>query len=323
MTGQLRLVLGGGGALGAYQAGSLLALLEAGLRPDALYGCSAGALNAAFLAARPDVGRAGELAAWWGDTAAQGVLSPTMRSHLRGVPAVIRAGARGLLDDRALRALVTANVRAHDLSELVIPLTVTTTCLDCGAARHHRTGAVADVLVASCALPGLFAPVRLADGHDHVDGGVVAGVPVLVALQDAGPDDTVIVLDCGLAPVTGLPDRCAASAGGPPDRACGLEVSFARGAYQPPVESGRGPLNAVLKAFTVARSVANVASVGGALADSRVHVVPHVADAWAAGLLANLPAGPRDFTQTGELARAGQQATEQWLIRRRVVLPIP
>jgi predicted acylesterase/phospholipase RssA len=312
-TGRTRFVLGGGGAMGAYQAGALLALFEHGLQPDALYGCSAGALNAAFLASRPSVKRAGELAAWWGDASANEVLAPSWRSHVRGLPAVVRAGARGILDERPLRALVAANVPAHDLSELAVPVTVTTTCLDCGAARHHSSGNVMDVLVASCALPGLFAPVRLADGHRHVDGGVVAGVPVQAALDDSGPDDTVVVLDCGLAPVTGRAERCASSAEAPLDQACGLLATADRTRYVAPVESSRGALDVVLKAFTVARAVANRASVEPALDDPRVHVVPHIADAWAAGLLRGIPAGPRDFRQAADLTRAGHQATGEWL----------
>jgi predicted acylesterase/phospholipase RssA len=320
-SGRIRFVLGGGGAMGAYQAGALLALFEHGLHPDALYGCSAGALNAAFLASRPSTDRAAELADWWCSASAHEVLSPTWRSHMRGLPAVVRAGARGILDERPLRALVAANVPAHDLSELAVPITVTTTCLDCGAARHHSSGSVVDVLVASCALPGLFAPVRLADGHLHVDGGVVAGVPVQAALDDAGPDDMVVVLDCGLAPVTGRAQRCAASSAAPLDQACGLLATAGRNGYVAPTEGSRGALDVVLKAFTVARAVANRASVGPALDDPRVRVVPHIADAWAAGLLASIPAGPRDFRQVAQLSRAGHQATTQWLTRGAAHLP--
>jgi NTE family protein len=44
--------------MGAFQAGALVALLDAGVVPDALYGSSAGALNGAFLASRPDLSRA-------------------------------------------------------------------------------------------------------------------------------------------------------------------------------------------------------------------------------------------------------------------------
>ncbi len=47
------LVLGGGGALGAFQAGGLLALAEAGVFPDAVFGCSVGALNVRFWQLRP------------------------------------------------------------------------------------------------------------------------------------------------------------------------------------------------------------------------------------------------------------------------------
>ena len=46
------LVLGGGAALSAMQAGMVHALYERGIVPDLLVGTSAGALNAAFLASR-------------------------------------------------------------------------------------------------------------------------------------------------------------------------------------------------------------------------------------------------------------------------------
>lgn len=43
----------------------MLTFVEAGVVPDALYGCSAGALNAAFYAGRPGHDQAHELATWW------------------------------------------------------------------------------------------------------------------------------------------------------------------------------------------------------------------------------------------------------------------
>jgi predicted acylesterase/phospholipase RssA len=304
MTGLPRtlLVLGGGGAMGAYQAGALLGLVEGGLVPDALFGCSAGALNAAFLAGSPTVARAGELAEWWLDGRSQQLLSPSWRSHVRGVPELLRRRGAGLLDTRALRALIRDNVPAHDLSELAVPVSVTTTCLDCAAARHHSSGPVVDVLVASCALPGLFAPVRLPDGHLHVDGGVLDGVPLDAALASAGPDDRVVVVDCGLAPVTGG-NGCANGSG----LACGLEP-VGRGPYVAPRDGGLGAFETVLRSFTVARTVANRAAVEAGLSDPRVIVVPHLADAWAAGWLDAVPRGPRDFTQAPGLVRAGQRA---------------
>jgi predicted acylesterase/phospholipase RssA len=311
VAGRTLVVLGAGGAMGAFQAGALLVLFDAGLEPDAFFGCSAGALNAAFLASAPTQRRAAELAEWWCDPDRR-VLSPNWRAHVRGVPALVRRRGSSLLDERPLRALISGSVRAHDISELARPLTVTTTCLDCGQARHHRQGNVVDVLVASCALPGLFAPVRLADDHVHVDGGVIAGVPLQAALAEAGPDDRILVIDCGLDPVTGVPGRCAALPG--VNAACGLAASTAEPReYVAPIERSHGALDVMLRAFAVARAVANRASVGSALSDPRVQVLPHIADAWAAGLLAQLPAGPRDFRDPAGLVRAGRVAAERWL----------
>ncbi|MFL5331636.1 MAG: patatin-like phospholipase family protein, partial [Geminicoccaceae bacterium] len=53
--GQVVLVLQGGGALGAYQAGVFQALHEAGVEPDWVIGTSIGAINAGIIAGnRPD-----------------------------------------------------------------------------------------------------------------------------------------------------------------------------------------------------------------------------------------------------------------------------
>jgi predicted acylesterase/phospholipase RssA len=308
------LVLGGGGVLGAYQAGALQALLAHGVLPDAIHGASVGALNAAFLAHDPTPRRAEQLVDWWADEGSHGVLAPRLWNRARSLAAAAFAGGDALLDERPLRRLIERHVGAHDISELAVPLTITTTCLDCGAAAHHSRGPIGDTLLASCALPGLFPTVRLADGHRHVDAGVVCGVPVAAALDAAGPDDRVIVLDCGLAPVTSrvgcaapLP-HASADAG-----ACTVPTTRELLPYVAPVETHRGVLQAVLDSFTAARSVANRASVGTSLADPRVTVLPHVADSWAAGLLDRLPAGPRDVSAVHELLRAGHAATLAWL----------
>ena len=306
-------VLGGGGALGAFQAGSLLELISAGLVPDAMVGCSVGALNAAFLAGDPTQDRARELIRFWRDDATRSVLAPSRLARLRGVPSLLRHGD-ALLDRRPLQTLLTRCLDAHDLSELAIPLTVTTTCLDCAQAIHHRNGPLAEVLMASCALPGLLPPVRLPDGHAHVDGGVLCGVPVSAAVEreSEAEDELILVSDVGLDPVTGQPGSCAASPG--PRSACGLPITVGS-AYRPPLETAPAPvLDVVLRSFTVARGAANRAAVADALHDPRVRVLPHVADAWAAGLLPTLPRGPRDLACTADLVDAGRAATAAWLI---------
>ena len=59
------LVLQGGGALGAYQAGVYEGLHEAGIRPNWLAGISIGALNAAIIAGSPEEERVQRLREFW------------------------------------------------------------------------------------------------------------------------------------------------------------------------------------------------------------------------------------------------------------------
>ena len=61
----IALVLQGGGALGAYQAGVFDALGEAGLQPTRLAGISIGALNAAIIAGNPPERRVERLREFW------------------------------------------------------------------------------------------------------------------------------------------------------------------------------------------------------------------------------------------------------------------
>lgn len=61
----IALVLQGGGALGAYQAGVYEGLHEAGIRPNWLAGISIGALNAAIIAGSPEAERVERLREFW------------------------------------------------------------------------------------------------------------------------------------------------------------------------------------------------------------------------------------------------------------------
>jgi NTE family protein len=59
------LVLQGGGALGAYQAGVYEALMEAGIHPNWIAGVSIGAINAALIAGNPPADRVRRLREFW------------------------------------------------------------------------------------------------------------------------------------------------------------------------------------------------------------------------------------------------------------------
>lgn len=69
---RIALLLQGGGALGAYQAGVYEALAEAHLDPDWVAGISIGAVNAALIAGNPPEARAEKLGEFWRQVTAAG-----------------------------------------------------------------------------------------------------------------------------------------------------------------------------------------------------------------------------------------------------------
>src|SRR5712692_9767446 len=62
---QVVLVLQGGGALGAYQAGVYEALMEGGIEPDWVIGTSIGAINGALIAGNEPQNRVARLREFW------------------------------------------------------------------------------------------------------------------------------------------------------------------------------------------------------------------------------------------------------------------
>src|SRR6202049_4066089 len=67
------LVLQGGGALGAYQAGVYEALAEAGIHLDWIAGVSVGAINGAIIAGNPPNSRIDRLREFWTQVTAGGL----------------------------------------------------------------------------------------------------------------------------------------------------------------------------------------------------------------------------------------------------------
>jgi NTE family protein len=99
------LVLQGGGALGAYQAGVYQALDEAGLHPNWIAGISIGALNAAIIAGNPPEQRVEKLCEFW-ETICKSALWPNRPAfpwteHVT-FPQIFREGVNALSAWRAL-----------------------------------------------------------------------------------------------------------------------------------------------------------------------------------------------------------------------------
>lgn len=171
-------VLPAGGSAGAAQVGILGALLDAGIRPDLLVGCSVGALNAAFIAADPTAASADALARIWRDLTRADVFG-TSRCRV-----AMRVALRHdhVYDPAALRSLIARLCPLADLADAVVPVHVVTTDLDHGVPAWWHRGPAVDVLYASACLPGLLPPAVLG-GRQHVDGGVLEPVPVQRAVD--------------------------------------------------------------------------------------------------------------------------------------------
>ena len=105
-TEKFVLVLQGGGALGAYQAGAYEALDEIGLLPDWVAGISIGAINAAIIAGNPPDARVGRLRGLLGAGLVVAAGRPAVRGH--AVPRDVQLHERSRRLDRRRAGLLRA-----------------------------------------------------------------------------------------------------------------------------------------------------------------------------------------------------------------------
>lgn len=172
-------VLSGGGSLGALQAGMVQALYERGIRPDVLVGTSAGAINAAFLASRPQtVQTAQQLEAVWCSLHREDVFPVSMRVVLEG----LRRKRNHVVPDRGLRELVRRHVELETLQDATPPLHVVCSDLMNGNEVVLSTGPARDAVIASASIPGILPPVKIADRW-LIDGSLVNSTPISHALD--------------------------------------------------------------------------------------------------------------------------------------------
>jgi NTE family protein len=166
-------VLGGGGALGANEAGMLRALFEAGVRPDLVVGTSVGAINGAFAAAYPDVEGAERLAGLWREISASGVFAGSLVRRLGTL-----ARTRTHLHTRGpLRGLIQRQLPAVRIEELPVRFQCVAASIERAAEHWFTAGPLVEAVLASSAVPGLLAPVEI-DGEHYLDGGLVHSIPV-------------------------------------------------------------------------------------------------------------------------------------------------
>lgn len=225
------LVLSGGIALGAFEAGAYAALAEAGgPLPGWLLGSSAGALNAALIAGNPPGERVAALRRFWegasqvptpwtsfwlGPPPASGAWrraaneAAVMRALLLGCPGLFRPRAAGgdlVGEAPALYDLAPLGRRLPeclDFDRLNHPssprLSVVATAVESGErvvfdTRGPRPGRIGpEHLLASCALLPVFAPVEV-EGRLLGDGGLSSNAPLDLLLEEPPEGGTLCIL---------------------------------------------------------------------------------------------------------------------------------
>jgi len=223
---RVALVLQGGGALGAYQAGVYEALAEAGIHPDWIAGVSVGAINAAIIAGNPPTARIERLCEFWtqatagghwpwlgGDRAARG---DVVRNLFNQVSAgfAFANGAQGFFTARALppwlqpagtieaTSFYDTGALKHTLERLV-----DFDRLNAGAMRFSagavnvRTGNFVyfdttthtirpEHVMASGALPPGLPAIEI-EGEHYWDGGLVSNTPLQWVVESEPRRDTL------------------------------------------------------------------------------------------------------------------------------------
>jgi len=231
------LVLQGGGALGAYQAGAYEALAAADHRPDWVAGISIGALNGAIIAGNPPERRVQRLREFWERVSSLLIAAPFFNDDnsrkLFGEASaafVAATGAPGFFEPRIPPAVFMPRgspeaTSLYDTAPLLESLydLVDFDLLNSGAVRlsigavQVRTANMKyfdsaeqeirpEHIMASGALPPGFPPIVI-DEEPYWDGGLVSNTPLHHVLEESGPrsDMCVFQLDLfsALGPVPG------------------------------------------------------------------------------------------------------------------------
>jgi NTE family protein len=224
---RLALVLAGGNALGAFEAGACGTLHDHGLQPDWVVGTSIGAVNGALIAGNPPERRTEALRAFWskaalpaagGGIAPNGLVQAMQRlagqlqtasfgNSVMFVPsltgmAASGTGTIGLYDLSPLRTTLEQLVDFDLLNTGPIRLTVVAVDLETGDevlfdTKTDRLGP--EHIMASNALLPDFRPIEI-EGHLYGDGGLVSNLPVDVVRREPDEDRLCVAIELFSAP---------------------------------------------------------------------------------------------------------------------------
>jgi NTE family protein len=209
---RVALVLSGGAALGAYQAGAYAALEKAGVRPNWIAGTGIGAINAAIIAGNLAHERAPKLRRFWqelghcialrrprGGVGGNGLRWLRRLGCLRPTAMLQEAPPGASIAAVRLRTLLAETVDFDRINAGTVRLVLGATNLATGAETffdNDRLVLAPDHVLASTPLPGL-PPIAI--GRQRYGGSALP----LVALEEARRADTLCFAIDGYDPLPG------------------------------------------------------------------------------------------------------------------------
>ncbi len=216
------LVLQGGGALGAYQAGVFQALTEAGVEANWLSGVSIGAVNAAIIAGNRPGNQIDRLRDFWETVSArkvwhftpEGDLFRKMRNHtsslmtmLSGLPGFFKprdvnpwfqlpgaGGATSFYDTSELQHTLNRLIDWEVLNDRQRRLSVGAVNVRTGNFRYFDSEIEVigpEHVMASGALPPAFPSIYIENEY-YWDGGIVSNTPLQYLLEQEDVHDTLV-----------------------------------------------------------------------------------------------------------------------------------
>jgi NTE family protein len=162
--------LSGGGARGIAHLGIMKALEENGIRPHMIAGVSVGSIIGAFYAS-----------GFSPDEILKIILDARLIRILR--PAF---SLKGILSLENTYPFFRRYMGDDSFEKLKLPLVINAVNLRSGTSRYFSQGSLIQTVLASCAIPAVFKPVKI-DGELYVDGGVLDNLPVKPLQEKCDP----------------------------------------------------------------------------------------------------------------------------------------
>jgi NTE family protein len=210
------LVLAGGSVKGAFQAGVMKAMMERGYQPDAVYGVSAGSLNAAYFVNQLGLQAiTGEPISfiqasqdlwdfWETRITSPKSLSKPFNIFQLGLSA-LRKKFKGLVDTKPLRNLLTEVLSIRNLHASPIELKIGAVNIVDGTMYYVDTSEehFLDYLMASSAVPILMPVVKIngETRRSFLDGGLRDVAPIKKAVDDGASQ--IICISCHMETIEG------------------------------------------------------------------------------------------------------------------------